>query len=38
MRELEPGAREGIGERLRIVEEPARDLAEFRSKRSVKSV
>ena len=30
VRQLEPGAREGIGEGLRVVKEPARDLAEFR--------
>ena len=30
VRQLEPGAREGIGEGLRVVEEPARDLAELR--------
>src|SRR4029077_8720590 len=28
--QLEPGAREGMGEGLRVVEEPARDLPEFR--------
>ena len=30
VRQLEPGAREGIGKGLRVVEEPARDLPEFR--------
>ncbi len=30
VRQLEPGAREGIGEGLRVLVEPARDLAELR--------